>query len=390
VGSAMSEARRLLLVTNRLATGGAESMLITLAQSLNRERLVPVVACLKEPGPLAAGLEARGVSVHAHLLRHKADVLAIGRMASLIRRERIDAVCAVGSGGDRMFWSILAARDTGCASVVWSHIHPSPGHHGFERPNRVLYRWVDRFVALGRRHRLALIRDEHLPAGRVVVIRNGIEVEPFDRSDLREEARRRLGLSGPGQVAVGIVANLRPDKRHDVFIEAGRRIAARYPQAIFYIIGSGPAEPAVRGCAATSGLDSRRLRLLGERHDVATLMQGLDIVCLCSEWQECLSVVMLEAMAAGRAFIGPKMGSLDEALIDGRTGRVTRPADPESLAAVLAELIADPDRRDALGRAAREKVMAEFRARHMATAFEDLAEALCGRRAAGRKPCCLS
>ncbi len=391
--SPLPQPKRLLLVTNRLVTGGAEQMLVALARALDRRRVMPVVACLKEPGPLAAELEREGVPVHAHLLRHKADVFVIDRLMRLFRQERIDAVCAVGSGGDRMFWSTLAARRAGRPCIVWSHIHPCPGHPGFERPNRALYRQVDRFVALGRRHREALVRREHLPAGRVEVIRNGIDVEAFDCPNRRSEARRRLGLVDGGSsddggallnggpVAVGIVANLRPDKRHDVFIEAARRLAKPFSQAVFYVIGGGPEERAVRRWADGSRLGDR-LRLLGERDDVDVLMQGLDVVCLCSEWQECLSIVMLEAMAAGRAFVAPAVGSLDEALIDGETGRFVRPGDPVSLERVLAELLADPAQRLSLGQQARAKVRAEFRAEHMARRFEDLVHSVVRRRRA--------
>jgi len=382
LASPVSNASRLLLVTNRLVTGGSEQMLITLARSLDRRRVVPVVACLKQGGPLVGRLSEAGIAVHADLLRHKADVLVIDRLVRLFRRERIDVVCAVGSGGDRMFWSALAARYAGRACVVWSHVYPSPDHPGFEWANRALYRYVDRFVALGARHRRALIRMENAPAGRVQVIRNGIDVEPFDRPNLRPEARRRLDIGGEAKVAIGMVANLRPDKRHDVFIEAAGRLAKRYPQVVFYLIGGGPEEQTVQRLANRSGLGRDRLRLMGERNDMDVLMQGLDIVCLCSEWQECLSIVMLEAMAAGRAFVGPAIGSLDEALIDGETGRFVRPADPTSLARVLAELIGNPDQRSALGARARAKVLGEFRAKQMARAFEELTLSL-SRRSGG-------
>jgi len=380
----MVEAKRLLLVTNRLATGGAEHMLITLARLLDRRRVVPLAACLQEPGPLACQLEAAGVGVHTYLSRHKADVFTVDRLTRLIRRESIDAICAVGSGGDRMFWSTLAARQTGIPSIVWSHVYPYPGHLGFERTNRFLYRCVDCFVALGRRHRLALIRREHIPAGRVMVIRNGIEVDRLDRPDLRAEGRQRLGLGAADAVAVGIVANLRPDKRHDVFIDAASRIAGERPDAVFYIIGGGAGESSVRRLIRDSGLSDERLRFLGERTDLPLLMQGLDVVCLCSEWQECLSVVMLEAMAAGRAFVGPAIGSLDEALIDGHTGRMIPPADALALAKVLTELIADSDQRLRLGRNARDKVNKEFRADQMAKAFENLVGSLCASRVESR------
>jgi glycosyltransferase involved in cell wall biosynthesis len=131
--------------------------------------------------------------------------------------------------------------------------------------------------------------------------------------------------------------------------------------------------------AATYDPDGAFIRMLGERGDVATLMQGLDVVCLTSGWQECLSVVMLEAMAASKAFVAPRTGSLDEALVDGVTGRFFEPLTPDALAAVLIELLDDPAQRDRLGQRARQKVRAEFSVDRMARAFESLVSRLCER-----------
>lgn len=371
--------KRLLLVTNRLATGGAENMILTLARWADRTRLQPVVACLKDPGPMAPQFADMGVAVHADLLKHKLDLFVIEKLTSLILREGIDALCAVGSGGDRMFWSTLAARRTQHPMMVWSHLCPRAGDTHFERSNRALYRWVDTFVASGKRHREALVRHEHIPAGRTVVIRNGIDGREFDRPGLRDQARRELRLTDDQTVAVGIIANLRPDKRHDLFVQAAARVAPHCPRAVFIIIGEGGQRPSIEQKIAQSGLSGDRIRMLGRVEDLPLMMQGLDIVCLCSQW-ECLSIVMLEAMAAGRCFLAPSYGSLDEALVDHQTGRNFRPWDAESLASVLAEVINDPTQRKALGQRARAKVLSEFTAGQMASEIEDLVEKLCSTR----------
>lgn len=350
-------------------------MLISLASSLDCRRVVSVVACLKDAGPLASELTRAGITVYSGLLKHKADVFAVPRLAQVFREEQIDAVCAVGSGGDRMFWSSLAASFVGRPCLVWAHLSPTASDPTFEWANQALYRRVDRFIAGGKRHREAMIRIAHVPAGKIDVIRNGIDVAVFDRPDLRRPGRHLLGLDDDRAVAVGIVGNFRAEKRHDVFIESARRLTGRRPRAVFYIIGGGPEERRVRDWAVRSGLGAERLRLMGQPDDVSVLMQGLDIVCLCSD-SECQSIVMLEAMAAGRAFVGPNAGSLDEALIDGQTGRFVRPGDADSLTAVLDELIADPQQRARLGESARTKVYAEFTARQMARGFEDLVQSL--------------
>lgn len=371
---------RLLLVTNTLAPGGAEAMLVRLALGLDREVVQPVVLCFKEPGVLAGELAGRSIPVHSWLLRHKFDLRVVGKLCRLIRRYEPVCVMAVGNGGDRMFWSALAARRTGAAMVVWSHVFPTVGHLTFEWLNRRLYGNVDAFVALGQRHREALVGLEGIPADRVHVIHNGIDVQAFAHEQGRGEARSRLGVGDEETVVVGIVANLRPDKRHDVYVEAAAKVRAERKACRFVIIGDGSQREAVRQMAAERDPGGAFISILGERDDVPTLLHGLDIVCLTSEWQECLSVAMLEAMAAGKAFVAPRIGSLDEALIDGRTGRFFEPLTAEALAAVLIELIDQPEKRASLGQQARARVRAEFSTDRMARRFEQLVTGLYHRR----------
>lgn len=363
---------RALFVTNRLEHGGAEWMLIETARRMGRFGVDTGVLCLKDAGPLADECVRAGIPVHENALHFKYDFDAVDRIERIIRRS-YDAVVAVGSGGDRMFWSTLAGRRAGVPVVVWSHWCPTADEQRFELANRALYRKVDRFVALGRRHRDALVRWEGVPAGRTEIIRNGIDISRFDPTH-RRAARARLGLAD-GEIGIALVANLRVEKRHDVFVEAARRIFARNPSARFFVIGDGPQREFVRACALRSGPPSSALKLLGARDDVPLLLTGLDVCCLCSEL-ECFSLTMLEAAAAGCAFVGPDSGSMDEFLEDGQTGLITRPADVDSLVAALERLIADPVLRSRLATSGRERVRSSFGMDVTARGFAGLIQTL--------------
>lgn len=364
-----------MLVTNTLARGGAEAMLVRLATALNPDRVRPVVVCLKDPGLWAEPLRQRGIPVHGNILRSKYDFPVIRRLARLLRQYQPACIMAVGSGGDRMFWSTLAARAVRAPVVVWSHLFPVPGQPEFEWINRRLYRWVHSFVALGRRHADALVEAAGVPRGRISVIRNGIDVDAFSLPEKRPQARRMLGLA-PHAVAIGMVANLRPIKHIELFIDAAARVCAANPASRFFIIGEGPHRGELESRIARSPTPCATIQLLGARDDVPVLTQGFDIACLTSR-QECLSVAMLEAMAAGKPFVAPRVGSLDEALIDGTTGRFFDPPTPVKLADVMIELADDPAQRERLGDAARTKVRSEFRIDQMAAAFEQLIADLC-------------
>src|SRR5262249_34135754 len=161
---------------------------------LPQHGIEPAVLCLKDEGPLAAECRRAGVPVHSKLLHNKYDAMTVHRISRLTTQPG-SVVVAVGSGGDRMFWSVLAAAAARVPLLVWSHWCPTEREQRFERVNRLLYRRVDRFIALGRRHGAALARWEHVPAGRITTIHNGIDLSRFEQRHKREEARRVLGLA---------------------------------------------------------------------------------------------------------------------------------------------------------------------------------------------------
>jgi glycosyltransferase involved in cell wall biosynthesis len=371
----LNEPAHLLLVTNTLVHGGAEAMLVRLAQTLNPRIVRPVALCLKEAGPGAEVLYQNQIPVHQHLLAHKYDFRVAARIIRLLRKYAPACIMAVGSGGDRMFWSTLAGRYIDAPVIVWSHVFPTVDYQAFERINRFLYPWVDAFVALGKRHQEALIRHEKISPQRLHVIRNGIDVSRFRIPEWKTSARQRMGVKDPHKIIIGHISNLRPVKKQNLFIEAARQIHNLRKNAVFVLIGDGPSRSKVQKKINEIDPEGKFIKWLGARDDVAELLQGMDIVCLTSRC-ECLSVAMLEAMATGKPFVAPRAGSLDEALIDHHTGRFFDPPTADQLAKVLIELIDDPDRRKQIGRNAQSKIESDFTACQMAREFENLVTGL--------------
>jgi glycosyltransferase involved in cell wall biosynthesis len=331
-----------MFVIDTLLPGGAEHVLLNLVQGLREMgNYRPVIASLYQPGPLAEKFEKAGVPVHANLSENRYDVQVVPRLMKLIRKERVRIVVAVGSGGNRMFWAALAGKLAGVKVVVWSHTYSQPGHLEFEQFNRVLYPLVDRFVALGRRHAACMAWRDKVPEGRIVCIPNGIVLGRYDYSRWRDRARAVLGLADESIFALGLIANLRPGKRHDIFIEAAKKVVQRNRNVHFFIIGNGPNQANVRKWATQSGLLGAYLSMLGHREDVPTLLPGLDMVCICSEWQECLSLTALQAAAASVPVLSNFVGSMDELITDNQTGFFYKPLSPDALAERILELAAN-------------------------------------------------
>jgi len=174
-----------------------------------------------------------------------------------------------------MFWTTLAARLGRRPVVVWSHWYPTDEQRHLERPNRVLMHWVDQIIALGSAHRQAWINVENAPAAKVSVVHNGIDLTRFEDLPPRESVRAELGLE-ENDFAVALVANLRPEKRHDVFISAAKLLASEDDRYRFLIVGGGPSESDLRRAVEAAGLAERTLTMLGPRSDIPQLLSGLD------------------------------------------------------------------------------------------------------------------
>ncbi|HPF38601.1 MAG TPA: glycosyltransferase [Phycisphaerae bacterium] len=358
---------RVAFVANRLEPGGAERMLVSMIPRLRSFGVEPIVYCLKDAGPLSAECAASKIQVREELLRFRTDVAVVGRLRRVLREDQIDAIVVSQSGGDRQFWSTITGGLTRTPIVVWCHWFPKAGERHIEVVNRLLSRGVDRYIAIGAAHQEALARIEQLPAGRIEVIPNAIDTTRFATPTDRTAGRQRLGLS-EREFAVGLVANLRPEKRHDIFIAAAQRLARDHPDMRFFIVGDGPSAADVRKLARHSGLSERILHLLGPRNDVPEILAALDACCLCSD-TECFSVTMLEAAAAGCPFIGPLVGAMGEFLKHGETGLAIRPADAASLADAISALHADSAHGAMLAENARAALSGRFELDRTAEAF---------------------
>lgn len=358
---------RVAFIANRLEAGGAERLLVSLAKALPSHGVTPVIVCFKEAGSLAGECREAGLSVHDYLLKFKHDVAVIVRLQRLLERERVDAIFVSQSGGDRMFWSTLCAQRMRLPVVVWSHWFPRRGARHLERVNRALIRGVDRFVALAESHRETLAAVEGIPRSKTLVIPNGIDPAAFASAD-RRAGRTALCLMDD-EYAVGIVANLRREKRHDVFLDAAARLSKLHPNMRFLIVGDGPMRDLIQRQIRARRLDS--VRMTGPRSDVAQVLAALDVCCLCSE-TECFSVTMLEAAAAECPFIGPAAGAMGEFLKHEETGIAIRPADAASLADAVSRLHAAPELAERLAANAAALVAERYSLAQMAGAFTAL------------------
>ncbi|TWU03558.1 GDP-mannose-dependent alpha-(1-6)-phosphatidylinositol monomannoside mannosyltransferase [Neorhodopirellula pilleata] len=335
-----------------MPVGGAEMLLVSLMRGLDPNRVRPEIVCLKEAGPLGDEI-AKEYPLHANLVGGKYDVMVVARLARLFRERHIDAVVTVGAG-DKMFWGRLAAKLAG-VRVIASALHSTGWPDGVGRLNRLLTPITDAFIGVADSHGEFLKTFEGFPSHKVNVIRNGVDCDRFHPvAEARSQVRQELGLASTDSL-IGIVAALRPEKNHSMLVAAMDRLRDKYPNLHALIIGEGPERGTIEALRAELGLNDR-IHLLGNRSDTPRLLSACDIFTLCS-LNEASPVSILEALACQTPVVATDVGSIGETVIDGQTGRLVPSQDVDAFAGAIADLLADPQLRRAMGERGRQLVM---------------------------------
>jgi phosphatidylinositol alpha-1,6-mannosyltransferase len=203
--------------------------------------------------------------------------------------------------------------------------------------------------------------------GDVLEVPPGVDVErfrPLD-ADARAGVRRRFGIAD-GAPFVFCASRLVPRKGIDVLIEAATHLLPHRPMLTLVVAGGGRDASRLRVLARRHAVPVRFLGRVAES-DLVQLYAAADVFALpCRDrWggleQEGFGIVFLEAAACAVPQVAGASGGADEAVEDGVTGLVVRrPHDPAAVAAALASLLDDPDRRARMGQAARRRAVAQF------------------------------
>jgi len=222
-------------------------------------------------------------------------------------------------------------------------------------------RFCTALVCVGESQRADALARGLAPAGKLLVIPNGIELPALPaggEKEARRAARAKLELSADAH-AVGMVARLAPQKGVGAFVQAAATVLKQRPDVIFCVVGGGPLQAQVQARLEDLKVPPESFRLLGHREDAPSLYPAFDVVALSSLY-EGLPYVLLEAMAWGVPVVATDVLGSRDVVSAGETGLLARVDDPADIAAQLLSLLNDPQLRARFGAAARKRVAEEF------------------------------
>jgi len=364
---------KIAYVLDNLQTGGTELNAVRTAEHLDRERFDLRFLCLQPHGLLRTRLDAAGIPVFDISVPGFLSASAVRRgleIKRLVQHEGIHVVHAHDPYGN-----VLAApwaRLAGGAAVITSHrwwrdVHPRK----VRVANRLSYRFAHRVLANSRSVGELVMRDEGVPAERVVVIPNFVEPSAFEPLDpaRRADLRARVGLA-PSDVAVGMIANLYPVKDHAMLLRAAARVLAVLPDVRFVLVGEGRERQALVEQATAAGIGDRVLLPGRLPHEPG--MPGMFDVSVLTSREEGFPNFVVESMAAGRAVVATEVGGVPDAVVHGTTGLLVRPGDDAAAAAALLRVLGDPAFRDQLAGAAARYATEHYHAKVVLRALESL------------------
>jgi glycosyltransferase involved in cell wall biosynthesis len=333
---------KLLYLTEKLALGGAETLLMGLANAFAGEKGFEVRVAAA-PGPLAGRFDSR-VGIHSitEYSAKKAPAIAL-ELRRILGETRPDAVHAHGA-------SIGAL----CAAAGWTKTRRAPvilTDHNREatrlRPGLaagVMKLCFARVVAISEA-KYAGLRALGIPKRKLARIPNFVDCDSVARKIAAVDAaavRAELGIE-QGEPVLLTAGRLLPLKRADRFIE----IAARYgrtrnarPHAL--ILGDGPERARLEDSAKRHSKNAR-VKLLGYQPDVYKYLAVADAFLFPTDHPEVLPMVLIEAQAAGVPVVCSDIPGNDEIVVDGRTGFLVA-GDDEAYCARLDAALQDRSR----------------------------------------------
>jgi len=359
---------KIVYFVDHLRADGTQLVLEQLVHGLARRGHEQCVVCLNDSSDEALVNRLRKVCTDVRIVGKAAIVSGYGLVSMWLwlRLESFDVAVTLLFTSDVIGRTL--ARAAGVPRIV-SSLRARNVH--YTRWQRWLVRrtvgWADAIVLNSAAVRDFAIAEEGAQPDRIIVIRNGVQVENYHASLSRASLRAEFGLA-PEQCLVGSVGRLTYQKGYDVLLQA----LALVPRMDVHLllVGTGDEEASLHASVDALGLQ-RRVHFAGYRRDVPRLLGALDLYVHPARF-EGMPNALLEAMAAGCPIVASTVDGNRELIEDGVHGWLVPPEDARALAEAIEYALDNPNEARRRSTAARANATIRFSLDSMIVAWENV------------------
>lgn len=360
----------LLYVVTKLELGGAQKHVLTLIRYADTEKYNLFLFTAQDGFLMEEALSIQGLVIQRSRFFERSinpfkDIFVFFEIVRFIRAHRIEIIHTHSSKAGIL--GRFAAKGAGVKAIIHT-VHGWP-FHGFQSSIvRRFFIWLERSAA--RFTDLILVvsdadRARGLSAkigtlNQYCLIRLGLERGDFVVKG--PSLRSSLGIN-EGDLVVGMVACLKPQKAPHDFVRLARVLTQKKNNLKFIVAGDGLLRRDLEKSIRRYQLSDSVL-LLGWRLDIPEVLAAMDVFVLTSLW-EGLPVSVLEAMAAGKSVVVTDTGGISEIIRDSENGFLIRPGAIEAMAEKVGALLQSPEMRQRMGERAGQSIDEQFSVRSM-------------------------
>jgi glycosyltransferase involved in cell wall biosynthesis len=339
---------------------GSETHLLTLLPGLAGQGIDVTMIMLEDPSRRAddfyEAMSAHGIDVERVAIGSHIDLPLTKRLAEKFNRLKPDIVHTHLIHAD--LYGTAAARRAEVRGIVSSRHNDNPFRRNpaIKLANRRAMRRTDRVITISEALNKFVREVEGIEAGKVTTVHYGLE-PPELPANAREEGHRRFGYSDDRPV-IGMFGRLIEQKGVDTLIDAFAQVRQAVPDAALLIVGDGTLRGQLEELAESLGL-GEAVTFAGWVPQAYKLMPACDLIAMPSRW-EGFGLVALEAMGSARPLIASRVSALPEIVVDGETGLLVPPNDPELLAEAIVPMLSNHSLASRMGKAGYRRLVSSF------------------------------
>lgn len=370
-----NQSTRVLRIIARMNLGGPAHHVALLSrglQSREYETLLVTgrVGAGEEEHTDLGGIEVRYLDSLGPDIRPVKDLRALFELIRIIRIYR-PAIVETHTAKAGMLGRVAArlARRQRPIVIHTYHGHVLRGYFGrlqtavFRSIERELARISDLLIGVSSATVEELVALKVAPREKFAVVPLGLDLDPFLAvgPDTDRGFRDEVGAK-PDEVLFTFTGRLVPIKRPDLMLRSLALARAEGAPARVAVVGDGLLRSELEELAASLGC-TEAVDFLGYRRDLPRIAAGSDAALLTSD-NEGTPVALIEAAAAGRVAVATAVGGVPDIVADG-SGLLAPAGDEAAVAAMIAQVAADPEGRRQMGLRARQHVVERFTAERL-------------------------